>query len=522
MILKQTFIRLLISGLFITLITAACSPEQMPAPHLSESTEVIDVPETEREFRAVWIATVANIDWPSEPGLSTTEQKAELRAMFDRIEMLNMNAVIFQVRPATDALYRSEFEPWSEYLTGTQGEKPDPYYDPLEFAIEEAHRRGLELHAWLNPFRSKHPSAESELAEHHISKTHPHLIREYGEHLWMDPGDPESHDWSIKVIRDIVERYDVDAIHIDDYFYPYRERDENEELIDFPDSTTYASYVEEHGDIDRDDWRRQNVDTFIERMHHEIKDVDPKVRFGISPIGLWQPDEQGDDIEGFNAFEEIYADSRKWFAEGWLDYFTPQLYWPTEQEGQRYTVLVDWWDAQNLTGKHFWPGNFTSRIGYHTPPWPVNEITNQINITRDFPGTTGNVHFSMRVFMMNPSNLLDELGSLYTTPALVPATEWLGDGIPPRAPKANLLYINSEPYLEFQPVGEEEVWQYVVKKRYGDLWKTEIVPGWKQHLALSNRSDGDDLNAVVVTAVDRLGLESHPVLFLHDGMMASR
>lgn len=503
-----------------TLLLMSCSPQQMPAPHLSESTDAIDIPETEREMRAVWIATVSNIDWPSEPGLTTAQQKAELRAMFDRIEMLNMNTVIFQVRPATDALYKSEFEPWSEYLTGEQGKKPDPYYDPLEFAIEEAHRRGLELHAWINPFRSKHPSAQSDLAENHLSKTHPHLVREYGNHLWMDPGHPESHDWSMKVIRDIVERYDVDAIHIDDYFYPYRERDENEELIDFPDSTTYAKYVEEHGEIDRDDWRRQNVDTFIERMHNEIKEVDPEVRFGISPIGLWQPDEQGDDIEGFNAYHEIYADSRKWFAEGWLDYFTPQLYWPTEQEGQRYDVLLDWWDAQNLSGKHFWPGNFTSRTGFHDPIWPAWEITTQIDMTRDFAGSTGNVHFSMRGLMINPDNLLDGLLDLYETPALVPATDWLGD-VPPRVPEAELTYINAEPFLEFQPVGEEPVWLYVVKKRYGDTWHTEIVPGWKQHFAPDAVKDDRALEAVVLTAVNRIGLESQPVIFLQEQIVES-
>jgi len=499
----------------VFLFAAACSPRQMPppAPVLQESTQVIDIPETEREMRAVWIATVANIDWPSKAGLSTEEQKRELRAMFDRIQMLNLNTVIFQVRPANDAFYQSDLEPWSEYLTGKQGRAPEPFYDPLEFAINEAHKRGLELHAWINPFRAKHSSGDTLLADNHISKTHSHLIREYGRFLWMDPGDPESHEWSLNVVRDIVERYDVDAIHIDDYFYPYREYDDNGQRIEFPDSATYGRYVEEYGEIDRNDWRRQNVDRFVENLHDVIKEADPTVRFGISPFGLWRPDKQGPQFNGFNAYEELFADSRKWFNEGWLDYFTPQLYWPSEQIGQRYEDLIYWWDNENLAGRHFWPGNFTSRVGVGDILWPADEISNQIAMTRAFPGATGNMHFSMRVLMMNPGGLLDEMGRLYESPALVPATDWLGD-IPPHAPDAELLYINEKPFLEFQPVGEEPVWLYVVKKRYGNQWITEVVPGWKQHLPLLAHREGEVLATVSISAVNKLGLESQPVIFL--------
>ncbi len=499
-------ITLLLSGAI-----TSCSPEVIPAEEDIHPVDRADIPDTPRELRAVWIATVSNIDWPSEPGLSAYEQKAELRAMFDRVEMLNMNAVIFQVRPATDALYKSDFEPWSEYLSGKQGQSPEPEYDPLEFAVEEARRRGLELHAWINPFRSKHPSAESELAENHLIHTKPDIVREYGRHLWMDPGHPESHEWSMKVIRDIVSRYDIDAMHIDDYFYPYRERDEDGNEIDFPDSATYHAYVAEHGEIDRNDWRRRNVDTFIERMHKEIKEVNPEVRFGVSPIGLWRPDYQGDDIEGFDDYESIYADSRKWFANGWLDYFTPQLYWPTEQEGQKYRVLVDWWHEQNEKDRHFWPGNFTNRIGYGEETWPVTEITDQIRITRDFPGTTGNVHFSMRVLMQNPENLVDSLMTLYEEPALVPATDWIDDE-QPSSPRAELFRVHSKPKLDIRPAENEEAWLYVVKTRYGDEWKFDIIPAWKQQIALAPRKDGAGLSGVAVTAVNRLGVESDPVI----------
>ncbi len=184
------------------------------------------VPAVSREFRGVWVATVENIDWPTKRGLSTEKQKAELVAIMDKAAQLHLNAIVFQVRPTCDALYDSQLEPWSEYITGTQGKAPDPYYDPLTFAIDEAHKRGMELHAWINPYRAKHPSSKS-TAPNHISKTQPAIVRKYGTHLWLDPGEPDTQEWSRNVIMDIVKRYDVDGIHVDDYFYPYRENDKN-------------------------------------------------------------------------------------------------------------------------------------------------------------------------------------------------------------------------------------------------------------------------------------------------------
>ncbi len=492
--------------LLLAMSVASCSPERIPLADEARTADPEAVPETPRELRAVWIATVSNIDWPSERGIPVHEQKAELRAMFDRIAMLNMNTVIFQVRTATDALYASEHEPWSEYLTGEQGTPPEPFYDPLAFAIEEAHKRGLELHAWINPFRSRHPSARGELADNHLSKLRPELVVEYGRHLWMDPGHPDSHEWSLNVVRDIIRRYDVDAIHVDDYFYPYRERDADGNLIDFPDSASYAAFVAEHGPIDRGDWRRRNVDTFMKRLHEVIREEDPVVRFGVSPIGLWRPDHQGDEIQGFDAYEQIYADARKWFKNGWLDYFAPQLYWPMEQEGQKYQVLVDWWHEQNHEGRHFWPGNFTNRVGYGAETWPVSEITGQIGLTRASEATTGNIHFSMRVLMMNPENLVDSLMHLYREPALVPATEWLSESRPQR-PVVDVVSVLDKPYLILTPA-DEAAWLYVVKTRHGDRWQTEILPGWSQQVKLDPGRDGARLNAVAVTAVDRLGVES--------------
>lgn len=509
------FLSFLFAGAFFSSAAAITSYEKAEGVYQEsdhKKMEAIEIPETQRELRAVWIATVANIDWPSGRGLSSEEQKAELRTLFDRVEQLNMNTVIFQIRPATDALYHSDLEPWSEFLTGKQGLPPEPWYDPLSFAIEEAHKRGMELHAWINPFRSRHPSGRSGLADNHLSRHKPDIVKEYGRYLWMDPGEQASHDWTIRVVRDIIRRYDVDAIHIDDYFYPYRERDENEELIDFPDQESFNKYVETGGEKSRSDWRRDNVNRFIERLHLEIKEENPRVRFGISPIGLWRPDDQGEEIQGFNAYEEIYADSRKWFAKGWLDYFTPQLYWPIDQEGQRYPVLLRWWEEQNEMNRHFWPGNFTSRVRDRGErAWPVSEITEQIRITRKSKGATGNIHFSMSALMNESVPLADSLMALYKEPSLVPETSWI-DAEPPGRPSATVKTLLSDHFLEFRPVINEDVWLYVVKAQYGTHWETTILPGWKQHMQIKAGKDGSLPETLVLTAVNNLGTESLPFL----------
>ncbi|MBW3630866.1 MAG: family 10 glycosylhydrolase, partial [Gemmatimonadetes bacterium] len=246
-------------------------------------------PPVQREFRGVWVASVSNIDWPSRPGLAVQEQKSELLAILDRAADLRLNAVILQVRPAADALYASDHEPWSEYLTGEMGRAPEPFYDPLQFAVDEAHRRGLELHAWFNPFRARHPSARSQIHGSHLSRVRPEIVRSYGTHLWMDPGEPDVREHSIRVVLDVVRRYDIDGVHIDDYFYPYKERDAAGAPIDFPDSASYARYRAGGGVLARNDWRRHNVDTFVERLDREIKREKRWVSFGVSPIGTWRP-----------------------------------------------------------------------------------------------------------------------------------------------------------------------------------------------------------------------------------------
>ncbi|HWL40671.1 MAG TPA: family 10 glycosylhydrolase, partial [Gemmatimonadaceae bacterium] len=296
-------------------------------------------PPVRREFRAVWVASVRNIDWPSKPGLSTQEQKDELIGILDRSAALRLNAVILQVRPAADALYASPYEPWSEYLTGRMGKAPDPYYDPLEFAVNEAHRRGLELHAWFNPYRARHPSSRSPASRDHISRTHPSLVKTYGTHLWMDPGERLIREHSIKVVLDVVKRYDIDGVHIDDYFYPYQVLDKNKKVVPFPDDASYRRAMKKGPKLERDDWRRQNVDHLIQRMYDEVKKVKPWVLVGISPFGIWRPGNPP-GVVGLDQYATLYADAKKWEQEGWLDYLTPQIYWQVESKGQPYAKLL--------------------------------------------------------------------------------------------------------------------------------------------------------------------------------------
>lgn len=469
---------------------------------LGEELEVEAPAPIEREFRGVWVASVSNIDWPSRRGLPVERQKAELIAILDRARELKLNAVILQVRPSGDALYASSLEPWSEYLTGAMGQPPVPFYDPLAFAVEEAHARGLELHAWFNPYRARHPSARGAPSADHVSRRRPDLVRTYGTHLWMDPGEQAVQDHSVAVILDVVRRYDVDGVHIDDYFYPYRERDRSGRSIDFPDEPSWRRYRAAGGALARDDWRRDNVDRFVERIYGEIKREKPWVKFGISPFGIWRPGHPS-QVRGLDAYTELYADARKWLRNGWVDYFVPQLYWRVDQPAQSYPVLLDWWVEQNVYGRHIWPGNHTNRVGADPQrSWPAGEVTEQIRLTRAREGATGNVHFSMQSLMGDRAGLAGQLTLAYREPALVPASPWLG-GAAPSPPALALRAEEGSLRLQILPGAGEAPWLYAVRTRTPTGWTVELVPGTTRSVALAAAAE-----AAAVSAVSRLGVES--------------
>lgn len=477
-----------------------------------ESDDVLlaTLPRLEREFRGVWIATVDNIDWPSEPGLSTREQQAEMRALLDRAVELNLNAIIFQVRPAADAFYSSSIEPWSAYLTGEQGRAPDPYYDPLTFTLEEAHSRALEVHAWINPFRAYHPTAEEHFDLSHVSQKD--FTVKYGAQLWMDPGNPEAREHSIRVIMDIVERYDIDGVHMDDYFYPYPVQNDAGDIVPFPDESSWRLYRHEDGSMSREDWRRDNVDRFIEEVYRGIKERKPWVKFGISPFGIWRPG-YPEGIKGLDAYESLYADARKWLVNGWVDYFSPQLYWAMDSEGQSYPRLLEWWIDQNEEHRHLWPGNFTSRIILDgSRYWGAEELLRQIDHTQRTLGAQGNIHFSMRALMPADHDMGDRLAlESYPEKAVVPATPWLG-GTVPGQPIVHVSETNEGQLATFINLNGAEIWQWVVRTLVDGAWKTEIVAGSRNRFRIPAGRGRFEALAIAVSALDRTGLEGPAAL----------
>ena len=462
------------------------------------STRAADPPAVPREFRGVWVATVANIDWPSRKGLPADAQQAELRAVLDRAVALKLNAVVLQVRPMCDALYRSDLEPWSEFLTGTLGR--DPGYDPLDLAVREAHARGLELHAWFNPYRARSPSARSDVPDTHLVKKRPDLAKEYGKHHWLNPTHPEVADHTLKVILDVVRRYDVDGVHLDDYFYPYSENDPAGKPIPFPDDDTWAEYQKGGGKLSRNDWRRQAVDRFVERLYAGVKKEKRWVKVGISPFGIWRPGHPP-GIEGFDQYDRLFADPKKWFHEGWIDYMTPQLYWPIAQQKQSYPKLLAWWAGENLKKRHLWPGNIPSRVTGKEKGWPAHEIADQIKATRAQEGATGNIHFSMKPLMHNTGGVADSLSEVYAGPALVPASPWLDDQ-PPAKPA--VAWDGERKELRITPAGEP-VRLFVVRKRTGEKWETSLQPAdGDKAVSVKLEAAPDEVR---VTAIDRVGNE---------------
>ncbi len=389
-----------------------------------------DVPEPIREFRAAWIATVWNIDWPSRAGLSPAQQRAEMVALLDLTQQLRMNAVIFQVRPAADALYHSSIEPWSHWLTGKQGRAPSDGYDPLDFTIREAHKRGLEVHAWFNPYRAR-ANQKVSAASTHISKTHPQYLMTAGSQLWLNPAHKPVQDRAVQVMVDVTKRYDVDGIHIDDYFYPYPVGGK----IIFNDSAAYNAYRSSGGRMAVTEWRRDNVNTLVQRLHRSIKKEKSHVKFGISPFGIWRPGVPRTIEAGADAFEHMAADSRTWLRQGWVDYLSPQLYWSIDQKPQSFSTLIKWWGDQNSQQRHLWPGVATERIKSSTDRKRTSrEITNQIDLTRKHAATkagTGHIHWSFKALQQDRDGIRNRLSSsTYSQISLVPDSPWLSSKSP--------------------------------------------------------------------------------------------
>ena len=379
-----------------------------------------------REFRGAWIHTIFQKQYSNQ---TTQENKAYLRRQLDSLRLCGCNAIIFQVRPQADALYPSKLEPWSRHLTGTAGVAPSPMWDPLKFMISEAHTRGMELHAWLNPYRVTTTPGEV-LPKGHIYHKHPERFVEYDGKVYFDPAFAENRDFIVRVVDDIVSRYDVDAIHMDDYFYPYPKPG-----VDFPDD---ASYALTGNGMDRGDWRRQNVNLLIEQIHKAIVARKPWVRFGISPFGIWRnkkSDPRGSNTNGLENYDALYADVTLWTRKGWVDYMLPQLYWALDHPSAPTESLAYWWN-DNANGRHMYFGQcvaWTMDKPDMKPSSDPNQLAHKIRLSRQLPNVQGNCWWPAYDLTRNYRGVADSLiHKEQSRIALVPSYPWI-DSIAPDA-----------------------------------------------------------------------------------------
>lgn len=373
------------------------------------------------EFRAAWIATVDNIDWPDKKTTDPEAQKAQYIRLLDMHVKNGLNAVIVQIRPAADAFYPSQYEPWSEWLTGLQGRPPVPYYDPLQFMIAAAHERRLEFHAWLNPYRAIFSLGKTIPSQTHVTRVHSDWFLNYGDKKYFDPGNKEAQQFVVKIVRDVVQRYDVDGIHFDDYFYPYRIAGK-----EFPDNKTYLQYG---AGMTRDNWRRSNTDSIIVFLSKAIKEEKPWVKFGISPFGIWRnkdKDSLGSETKGGQTnYDDLYADILLWLREGWIDYVAPQIYFEFGHKAADYATLLKWW-SENSYGKHCYIGLGLYKANTNAAWRDKTLIPRQIRAARATPSVQGEIFFSSKSFVSNPNGWNDSLqNDLYKERAEIPAMPWL-------------------------------------------------------------------------------------------------
>ncbi len=476
-----------------------------------------------REFRGVWIATVVNIDWPSKPGLTTQQQKDELVKILDQHHKEGINAIMFQIRPATDAFYAKSFEPWSQYLNGKQGQAPFPFYDPLKFAIEECHKRGMELHAWFNPYRATFDGKEENIILDHITKRKPEWFFKYDGKKLFNPGLPEVRAYINKIILNVVDNYDIDGVHFDDYFYPYEVRGQ---VID--DAEAFILY--NNGIKNIKDWRRYNVNELIHQLSDSIHAHKKYVKFGISPFGIWKnkaQDPDGSETAGGDSYYGLYADSKKWVQEGWVDYINPQIYWSFETKAAPYDKLVDWW-SNNSFGRHLYIGQGAYRINASKDlSWKSpTQFTRQISYNRLNSRVQGSVFFSSKSLTNNPLGIADILANkYYKNLSLPPLMLWL-DSIAPNKPQ-NLLAVEDDKGILLS-------WKLpIVSKKIGKDKTYGFVVYRFDEGSIINLDDASNMKAVyyaditswedravekgktytyVITTLDRVKNESEPSL----------
>ena len=466
-----------------------------------------------REFRGAWIQAVNG----QFKGMPTEQMKQTLTAQLNALQEAGINAVIFQVRPEADALYPSEIEPWSRFLTGEQGKAPSPYWDPMAWMIEECHKRGMEFHAWINPYRAKTTLA-SQLAPTHIYHTHPEWFVTYGDQLYFNPALQESRDYICRIITDIVTRYDIDALHMDDYFYPYPIKGQ-----EFPDIANFQSNP--NGFTNIGDWRRNNVNVLIKQIHETVRAAKPWVKFGISPFGIYRnqkshPD--GSATNGLQNYDELYADVLLWAREGWIDYNMPQIYWHVGHPAADYGVLVEWW-AKHAEGRPLFIGQSVSNTVQNADPSnpDTHQLALKMELQRSHEAIGGSVQWPASDVVNNVGNYRTLLiNNYHRYPALPPVFEFMDDKAPKKVKKVQPVW-TEDGYILFwtAPKHKDEMnraVQYVVYRFEG---KEKVNIGDPSKIVAITRNtfyklpydDGDTKYRYVVTALDRLHNESKPV-----------
>lgn len=438
------------------------------------------VPAPRQEFRAVWIASVHNIDWPSKAGQSASAQQSQLISILNTCAKLKMNAIFLQVRPNSDALYRSSHEPWSQWLSGAG---VNPGYDPLAFAVSQAHLRGIEVHAWINPFRAK-ANVSHAVGRGHISLTNPELMKKAGSTLIADPGLAGSRKQVLKVVRDIVSRYDIDGIHLDDYFYPY------------PPATLRDGKSPAQ--------RRAYIDNFVEELYDNVKSQKKWVRVGISPFGIWRPGVPAGTEAGVDAYNHLGCDARKWLAKGWVDYLAPQLYWRCSPQKQSFPALMQWWAAQNPQ-RPVWPGIATARIlSSDDPGRPASEIGRQIQYSRSLARSApGQCFWSVKSIMQNKGGIQSHLQQLYPDMAVPPAMPWLNSSAP-GTPSLSASNARQGVVLQWNPA-DKTARKWAIQGRYGSTWRTLcLVPGFQTKVTLPSSYVGN-VQAIAVRGISAFG-----------------
>ena len=473
-----------------------------------------------REMRAVWIATIANIDWPSASNLTTAQQQKEFIELLDLVKQYNMNTVIFQIRPASDAFYASEFEPWSQWLTGKQGKKPDPFYDPLEFASLECHKRGIDLHVWLNPYRAVSDVSVNKSSSEHISNTHPEWFVTYGKTRIFDPGLPQTRNYVAKIVGDIVRRYDIDAIHMDDYFYPYRISG-----VEFPDEKTFQEYPGGFHANEKEDWRRNNVDLIVKQLHDTIKSIKPWVEFGISPFGVWrnaEKDPLGSKTKaGQTNFDDLYADILIWEYNQWIDYVAPQVYWEIGKEIADYKIIADWW-SHHAYGAQLFIGHGLYKLDPESKEksWQsADEIVNQIKLNRKLKTIAGSVFYSAKFLRKNPLDLHQKVQDrLYRYPALPPLNGRVGEITPQEPLNAQMNLSNGQLHLSWEGGANTKsfvLYQFTRWQRKNTRNPARIFLTTANNSITYTLDDTTDPKhfRYVVTALSKSNTESSPVRF---------